>query len=80
MAWTKLNWESSNCFSSFVFADVSFAYWTGVGGVLIWFAAEEAGGARPAAEEAAGQADHPPRAGGFLANIRRDLEQDQVLW
>ena len=63
---------------SFVFADVSFACWTGVGGVLVWFAAEEAGGARPAPEEAAGQADHPARAGGLLANIRGDLEQDQL--
>ena len=50
-----------------------------MGGILVRFAAEEAGGARSAAEEAAAQADHPACARGLLADICCDLEQDQDI-
>ena len=52
---------------------------TGVGCVLVGVAAEEEGGAGPAAEQAADYAEHPASARGLLTHICGDLKQDQFI-
>jgi len=52
----------------FVFANVFSAGSAGVGRVLVGVAAEEAGGARPAAKQAADQADNPATAWRLLTH------------
>ena len=52
---------------------------TGVGRVLVGVAAEEEGGAGPAAQQAAGYADHPASARGLLIHICGDLKPNKFL-